>query len=155
MLPGEVRAVSVLLREVFAVSLAPATSPGGAAHFWRYTSAEALRARQQAQHWALTARLPAAGPGTLVGVIEVRRPGHVCLLAVLPAWQRRGIGRQLVRQAARRCCQAQPGLTELTVSAEPAAVQAYRRLGFTVSAPGPGAEFVLMELALGPGQAHV
>lgn len=158
MLAGELQAVSALLREVFAASLAPASSRGATAHFWRYTSPEALYARQKAEHWVLIARLPAAGPepGLPLGMIELRRPGHVVLLGVHPAWQRRGIGRQLVRQATRRCRQAQPELPELTVNAEPAAVRAYLRLGFKAyEPPNPDAAFVPMALALGPGQARV
>jgi ribosomal protein S18 acetylase RimI-like enzyme len=74
-------------------------------------------------HATGVAMLQAAGPGT----------GQVRFMAVAPAWQGRGVGRQLLRHledAAR-----QRGYGRLVLHAREAAVPFYIRLGYTVQAP--------------------
>lgn len=68
-------------------------------------------------------RLHASGPAQ----------GQVRFMAVQPAWQGRGVGRQVLEflEAAAR----QQGLREVVLQAREAAVPFYQRLGYTVVAP--------------------
>ena len=79
----------------------------------------------------------AAPDGTVVGVARLHPSGpgqaQVRYMAVDPAWQGQGIGRQLVEYleaAARR-----QGLTECILHAREAAVPFYTKLGYEIVAP--------------------
>lgn len=66
--------------------------------------------------------------GTLAGVIAVTVTGHINLLFVDPAYQRRGIAKAL-HETAMDCFRAR-GVASVTVNSSPYAVEIYRRLGF-------------------------
>ncbi|RSK51034.1 GNAT family N-acetyltransferase [Hymenobacter rigui] len=75
------------------------------------------------------------GYATGVGRLHPSGPaqGQIRFMAVHPAWQARGVGRQVLEylEAAAR----QQGLTELVLHAREAAVPFYERMGYTVEAP--------------------
>lgn len=80
--------------------------------------------------------------GVVTGCIGLRLLGEgqavVENLAVLPARQKQGIGRKLLRDAAARF-----GLSQLELETDREAVEFYRRCGFTVTSLGekyPGTE---------------
>ncbi|RSK37213.1 GNAT family N-acetyltransferase [Hymenobacter metallilatus] len=68
-------------------------------------------------------RLHPSGPGQ----------GQLRFMAVHPAWQGRGVGRQVLEYL--EAAAWQQGLTELLLHARQAAVPFYARLGYTVVAP--------------------
>ena len=126
MLPGEEDAAAALVDRVFRQDVAPLYAPEGIAEFLSYATATGLRDRQGRGHVVLVA----IQKGSMVGMIELRRYGHVSLLFVDPASQREGIGRALVREAL-GLCRAQPSpAPEITVNSSPNAIEAYRSFGF-------------------------
>ena len=79
-----------------------------------------------------------AGPATLAGFVNVAWDGgiHAFLLdtTVHPAWQRRGIGSELVRQATQAAYES--GMEWLHVDYEPHLDTFYRACGFTPTLAG-------------------
>ncbi len=69
------------------------------------------------------AMLQAAGPGV----------GQVRFMAVAPAWQGRGLGRELLHYLEEAACQQR--YTQLLLHAREAAVPFYEQLGYVVQAP--------------------
>lgn len=100
---------------------------------------ECLRSLQQKHimgnslihHFVLTAELK----NVLVGTIEVRENNHISLFCVEKEYQRRGIGRLLLRRALEICVKNNPNLSEVTVNSLPGTVYIYKRLGFHPEIP--------------------
>lgn len=69
---------------------------------------------------------------TLTGMLATRDISHICLLFVKKELQRQGIARRLFDQAVRECGKT---AREWTVHSSPYAVEVYRHLGFTATAP--------------------
>jgi len=65
-----------------------------------------------------------------IGVVEVRRPGHIGLLFVCPDHQGRGVGRRLCETAIEAAGRMLPRPAKLTVNSAPGAVAFYEKLGF-------------------------
>jgi len=55
---------------------------------------------------------------------------HVSLLFVAPEFQRRGIAKELLRQALQICRANAPGLSEISVNSSSYAAPIYEKLGF-------------------------
>ncbi len=70
----------------------------------------------------------------LAGVLALRTPGHISLLFVAKAHQRKGIARALLGEMA-RCLAQVAGTQELTVNSSPYAVPVYQKLGFAPTGP--------------------
>lgn len=66
----------------------------------------------------------------LVGLLAVREGAHIALFFVDPVWHRKGVGRALFHRFL-----ADSGAAEVTVNSSPYAVEVYRRLGFSPTAP--------------------
>ncbi len=102
----------------------------GAGVFARYVSAPelTLRLTDPGYHCLVVA----AASGTAAGYLELRLPAHIALLVTSAGARRRGLARCLLEQA---LTLVPPGAGPLTVNATPAAVTAYRRLGFQSRGP--------------------
>lgn len=124
--PEEVPALAGFAQRIFAAAVAPAFTAEGVATFAGYADASAMAARQ-CNH-----RLVVAAVGTtVVGLLEVRDESHVAMLFVERAYQRRGIGRSLLRAA----FGPEERWPSLTVNSAPGAEGAYERLGFVATGP--------------------
>lgn len=94
--------------------------------------------------------LVAEANGELVGVIMIKEFWNFCSLFVHPAYQRKGIGRQLVRAALERCKGRSPyGAVHMHANDE--ALGFYLALGFEIktSSKPPPAGSTAMKLQLG------
>jgi GNAT superfamily N-acetyltransferase len=124
---GEEAEISRFVAEIFDGRIAPLYSAQGRKEFLRFIEPTAMKARAEAGALQLVAETGPGGP-RLAGMVEVRNHRHVCLLFVAPEYQRRGVGRRLLKMALAAC--RQRGAAEVTVNASPNAVAAYRRFGF-------------------------
>ncbi|MDA8163458.1 MAG: GNAT family N-acetyltransferase [Desulfobacteraceae bacterium] len=124
------RAASLVAR-VFHECIAPLYDAEGVASFESYIRPAEFGKRLRRAHFALLAERG----GDLVGLIEVKEHRRITLLFVAVEHQRQGIGRELVRLAARSCSVRRPELPVLAVSASPNAVGAYEKMGFASAGP--------------------
>ncbi len=87
----------------------------------------------------------------MVGVIAMRDGFHVSLLFVKKEYQRRGIGKKLVRRGIAYCLEENPVLRAVTVNASPKGKKAYEAMGFEALTPEQkkqGMRFTPMRLTL-------
>ena len=122
---GEEPVVCELVRRVFDQFVAPQFSRQGADEFLAYARPEGLAQRLLAGHIA-TLALDGGAP---VGMIEIRDRARISLLFVDGAQQGRGVGRELVSRALRRCAEGAEGPVTVSVHASPNSV------GFCVEGP--------------------
>lgn len=97
---------------------------------WRWTPGRLRRAIASKDTNVAVARIDGRLAG--FGVMQyLDEDAHLCLLAVLPAWQRRGIGARLVRWLEAAALEAGIGVIRLEARRRNAAARAfYRRLGY-------------------------
>jgi GNAT superfamily N-acetyltransferase len=124
--PGEEETVSDLIRQVFKKTVAPGFSSGGVHQFFRYIQPDSLTLRQLENHFLLVAQCGEM----LVVIIEIRNDAHIALFFVDEHYQRRGIGKGLLKRALRICLTRRPKLKRITVNSSPNSVGAYQRFGF-------------------------
>jgi GNAT superfamily N-acetyltransferase len=129
MTSGEETDVCALVRHVFDELVAPDFAADGVAEFYRFANPEALVERMKAGNPVVVAEIR----GEIVGMLEIKPPGHITMLFV--ARRGEGIGRQLVAHALEICRRAAPHLDKVTVHASRFAVPIYRRLGFEPEGP--------------------
>ncbi|WP_419785143.1 GNAT family N-acetyltransferase [Pseudodesulfovibrio sp.] len=135
-----------LVRRVFDANVAPNFTETGRTTFHEYITLFAF-SRRPGDYFAMAAFVE----DTMVGVVEITDGHHVALFFVAPEQQQRGIGRELLRQAAGRCLRHDPRPSVLTVNASPNALNGYKRLGFTPTGDEreeQGIRFIPMELPL-------
>jgi GNAT superfamily N-acetyltransferase len=70
----------------------------------------------------------------LAGVLAMVAPGHISLLFVAKAYQRKGIARDLTNEMV-RCISQMTETQELTVNSSPYALPVYQKLGFVPAGP--------------------
>ncbi len=127
MKPGEEDRVIGLIVEVFKRSVAPGYSPEGVNEFLRYARSDDLLKRSRSDHFILVAQ---AGRD-IVAMIEMKKYHHISLFFVAGPFQRKGIGKTLLKRALKICRDRDPWLREISVNASPNAVGAYLQMGFT------------------------
>jgi len=131
MAPGEHVAVSRLVARVFHHDVAPLYAEEGVREFLAYAGADKILDRSAHDHQVFVAL-----PGDdLIGAIEIRHGDHISLFFIDPAYQRRGVGRQLLACGLAFCRQHRPDLQAVTVNSSPNAVEAYQRFGFQPTGP--------------------
>jgi GNAT superfamily N-acetyltransferase len=146
---GDADAAARLVADVFGQDVAPLYVAEGVSEFLTYASREAFAQRLAGGHAGFVAE---SEQGELIGLVEIRNPCHVSLLFVLGAWQRQGIGKELVGEAVAYCRRWEPDTTVMTVNASPNSVAAYESFGFRSTGPEQernGIRFVPMVMSLG------
>ena len=124
--PGEEGKVINLVSRVFNEFVAPLYSAEGVTEYYRYANAAAMAQRSKSNHFTIIAEQE-ADP---VGMIETRNHNHIALFFVKSEFQRKGIGKQLLKQALDICFQNNPKLRKITVHSSPNSVGAYEQMGF-------------------------
>lgn len=122
--------VKLVLR-AFDEFIAPDYGDEGIAHFYAHITTPDLIAAIENCDIVLVA----AEAHELAGVVRVRDESHVSWLYVDKKFQRRGIGRHLVRRAAEEIKARTPLASEITLNSSPYAAPIYQRMGFTPAGP--------------------
>ncbi len=146
---GEEPAVCELVLSVFDKCVGPSFSPEGVSEFKRFVTVEALSDRKDKGGIVFVACSSSQG---ILGMIELRKPAHICMFFVNDALHRRGLGRELLARARDHCLGW--GQSEMTVNSSPNALAAYERLGFSPTEPEKilnGIRFRPMRLSLKDG----
>jgi len=144
---GEEAEVCNLAVRVFGEFIAPCYAEDYVQKFLNYVNPNILRLRSR---WSCFVLL-ATTQNRVVGMIEVRDESHISLLFVDKRFQRRGIGRELMRRGLSICQRRNPELSKVTVNSSPYAVRIYERLGFSregLEQVKDGAQFAPMVLEL-------
>ncbi len=123
---GDLPAVCELVERVFDGFIAPEYSEEGIREFRRYIQPEAFMERMHAGHFSLIAETA----GRIIGMVEIRGCNHISLFFVDPQFHKRGIGRELFRQAEQTCRKENPNIREISVNASSYAMPVYEKLGF-------------------------
>lgn len=148
LLTDELEVASGLVWHVFMRVEAPEQSPRGVETFRQFILPANLR---RAALCGTSRFFGCFEEDRLLGVIADRGWGYVSLLFVDEAYHRQGIARTLMGRLKEETLAARPGLRRMTVNASPYAVEAYRRMGFTLLSGEQqrgGLRFFPMELLL-------
>jgi GNAT superfamily N-acetyltransferase len=127
--PGEEWIASDLVMRSYRAATTTNDSAEGVEEFTRYASAAGISSRMSQGSVVVMAFLGAVA----IGVVEVRRPGHIGLLFICPDHQGRGVGRSLCETAFEAAARMSPHPPKVTVNSAPGAVAFYEKLGFLVA----------------------
>lgn len=112
--------------EVFEIDVAPTYPEEGVAEFREFISFERMRPLVQSREVSFFGAMEG---DQLCGISAIQTDGHIILLFVGKVWQRRGAARMLF-YAMQQYCVIERAVVQMTVSATPNAVEAYKHLGF-------------------------
>ncbi|WP_060513391.1 GNAT family N-acetyltransferase [Pseudomonas sp. NBRC 111124] len=115
---------SALCLDAFTLAVAPSLSAQGAETFAQVACEQAFAARMEGDNLILVCE----ADGLICGLIELKEGRHVAMLFVAPAWQRRGVGAQLMNEAL-----AHATSEVITVRASLSSVAAYLSYGFVLA----------------------
>ncbi len=124
----EIRDVVRMIKECFDRFISPLYSDEGVYEFYSYIEPEAIAQRLRENHALLIAL--ESRTGRIVGALLLRSSSHISMFFVSPAFQGRGIGKELFHLASEECRKSDPSLGAISVNASPNSVEIYRRLGF-------------------------
>ena len=96
--------------------------------FNNFIEPEVFKKRNQSDTFTLTAKTK---EGLIVGMIEVRNDGHVCLLFVSKNFQRKGISKKLFNKAKDICIKKTDEQVIMSVNSSIYAINIYKKLEFT------------------------
>lgn len=129
---GQEKVISKMIWEAFSEFVAPGYPEEGIDTFRKYTQPETLLQMLDSKKifgiccWQ---------DKELAGFILIRDFNHISLFFVAKEYQKQGISKELLRIARHRCSEKNPFLSEITVNSSPFALDAYKRLGFSVTGP--------------------
>lgn len=142
---GEQSGVCELVLSVFDKCVAPCFSPEGVAEFKRFVDVDELLGKMNKGGVIFVA----CSKQSLIGVLELRKPAHICMFFIAKNMQRCGVGGKLLARAREHFLGW--GESELTVNASPNAVAVYENFGFVSLEPEKklnGIRFMPMSLSL-------
>jgi len=151
---GEEREIIDLVLKVFTTFVAPGYSQEGINEFIKYAQADSLAKRATEGNFVMLAEAGQA----IIGVIEIRENSHIALLFVEESFQRKGIGKKLVRKAVELCQERNPDIQHITVNSSPNALIAYQKIGFKATGGERtvhGIRFIPMKLSISKGSADI
>lgn len=115
--------------EVFHEHVAPVYTENGIAKFLGMLSPEGLSDMQNEERSFV---ILAKDQSEIVGMLSVINDNHIALIFIDPANQRKGIGKNLINAAIKKCYNRCPKLSEITVSSSPNSKIFYESAGFKV-----------------------
>lgn len=120
----DLRTVSAVCLRSFKYSVADTLSPKGVKTFASVVTPESFSERMQKDNLMFVAE----DGGKPIGVIELKEGRHIAVFFIEPAYQKQGVGKQLLREAFAHARQDQ-----ITVNASLTSVPAYQTFGFEPS----------------------
>jgi len=115
-----------LVARSFNEFIAPSFTEEGVEEFFKYANSRALKKRGESGYLAMVAE----SEGKLAGIIELRGDNHISMLFVDKAFHRKGVAKELVRQALEEVSSNSGRPKDITVNSSSYAVAFYESLGF-------------------------
>jgi ribosomal protein S18 acetylase RimI-like enzyme len=127
-LPGEENEILDLVHTCFDEFVATDCNDDGINFFYQFLQKEEFIKRNINETFTLTAKNT---KGSIVGMIEAKNEGHICLLFVGKEYQQKGISKQLFSIAKDLISKKNANNVKMTVNSSIYAVDIYKKLGFT------------------------
>ncbi|MCZ6790334.1 MAG: GNAT family N-acetyltransferase [Candidatus Dadabacteria bacterium] len=124
--PGEEIEVCNLAARSFNEFIAPGFTEEGIQEFFKYSNPRAFKRRLESGYFTMVAE----SGGKLAGMIEMRGNKHISMLYVDKAYHRKGVAKDLVRQALQEISSNSATPKDITVNSSRYAVPFYEGLGF-------------------------
>ncbi len=154
LIKGEEEQAIDLVLSVFDKLVAHEYSNEGITEFKKYAGVEALAERLKSTSFVLIAE----NDENLIGMIEIRDNSHVAMFFVSQLFQKKGIGKTLLKHAVNLSSKNNINLKKITVNSSPNSVAAYDKMGFIatdVEQTVNGIRFTPMEMKLRDGSGHI
>jgi ribosomal protein S18 acetylase RimI-like enzyme len=126
--PGEEIEILDLVRNCFDKFVSIDCNEDGINFFYQFLQKDEFIKRNSNETFSLSAK---NNNGYIVGMIEVRNDGHICLLFVREDYQQKGISKLLFSKAKEICIIKNEMHFKMTVNSSVYAVDIYKKLGFT------------------------
>ncbi|MBI5413890.1 GNAT family N-acetyltransferase [Candidatus Peregrinibacteria bacterium] len=126
---GEEHEMQKLIKTVFSKFVAPGFSQEGIAEFLKVITPESIRDRLKKGNRIIFVT-EEEKTKKIIGAIEIRDFNHISLFFIHSKFQKKGIGKTLLKKCIDICKKKNANLTKITVHASPNAVAAYEKFGF-------------------------
>ena len=126
---GEEQETYELIVSVFHKYVAPIYSEDGVTKFLSMLSPAGLVEMNNGKKSFIIA---AKDNSKIIGILSVINENHIALLFITPFYQGKGIGKNLINEAIKKCLTRNSGLSEITVSSSPNSKSFYEKVGFKV-----------------------
>ncbi|MCP4346489.1 MAG: GNAT family N-acetyltransferase [Desulfobacterales bacterium] len=127
--PANANQIHSFIAKVFNQFVAPNYSKGGIEEFMKYIQPNELVKHLETNHFGVKALCGSK----IVGVIILRDNKHIALFFVDSQHQKKGIGKELFRNALSQCRHNDADVSRITVNASPNSVDAYKKLNFELT----------------------
>lgn len=127
-LPGEEKEILDLVRTCFDEFVSTDCTKAGIIFFYEFIDIEVFRKRNQFETFTYIAK---NNLGLIVGMIEVKNDGHICLLFVHKDYQSKAIGYHLFKKAKDYFMKYGKDKVKMTVNSSIYAFDIYKKYGFT------------------------
>ncbi len=124
--PANANQIYSFIAEVFNQFVAPSYSKDGIEEFMKYIQPNELVKHLETNHFGFKA----LSGSKIVGVIILRDNKHIALFFVDSQHQKKGIGKELFRNALSQCRHNDGNVSRITVNASPNSVDAYKKFNF-------------------------
>jgi len=128
-MPADIRKIYSRVKDVFQPCAAPLYSEETTARQLENILLTGVLEKIRSQGLILTAE----EDSDLVGLLAVRKDGHILLLHIDPDGSDKNTAEQLIKRAVEICRREKPTLKRLTVNSPPAVAAVYQRQGFVPS----------------------
>lgn len=124
---GEEQQTYELILRAFHNDVAPVYAKTGIKKFLGMISSAELRAMRNGEDSFV---IVAKEQSKIIGMLAVINKSHIALIFVDPENQEKGVGRQLIDKAIKKCLDQNFDLSAITVSASPNSKKFYETIGF-------------------------
>ncbi len=128
-MPANIREIYTRINDVFQPCAAPLYSEETTARQLENILQPGVLGKIRSQGFILTAE----EDSDLVGLLAVRKDGHILLLHIDPDVPDKNTAEQLIKRAVEICRREKPALKRLTVNSPPAVAAVYQRQDFVPS----------------------
>lgn len=126
--PGEENEILYLVKTCFDEFVSVDCNEDGIRFFYQFLIPEEFIKRNQSETFTLVAK---TDDGDIIGVIEVKFTGHICLLFVRKQHQGKGIGHRLFISAKEICLENTNDKMKMSVNSSIYAIDIYKKYGFS------------------------
>jgi predicted GNAT family N-acyltransferase len=124
---GDERQTYELILRVFHEHVAPVYSKNGVAKFLGMLSPDGLNETSNGRNSFL---ILAKEQSKIIGMLSLINESHIALVFVDTEHQRKGVGKNLINEAIKKCLKRNSNLSAITVSASPNSRSFYEKMDF-------------------------